>query len=76
MLKNVNTILVKGVVFFIRLYQLFISPLLPDTCKYHPSCSSYSVQALKKHGFIKGLLKSIYRILRCNPFSHGGYDPV
>ncbi|MBN2411574.1 membrane protein insertion efficiency factor YidD [candidate division KSB1 bacterium] len=76
MLKKLNTILVKGVVFFIRLYQLFISPLFPDSCRYYPSCSSYSIQALKKYGFIKGLFKSIYRILRCNPFSQGGHDPV
>jgi len=76
MLKKLNTILVKGVVFFIRLYQLFISPLFPNTCKYYPSCSTYSLQAVKKYGLIKGILKSIYRILRCNPFSHGGYDPI
>ncbi len=71
-----RSLIVKMIIFIIRLYQLFISPLFPSTCKYHPTCSSYSIQALKKYGVIKGLYKSIFRILRCNPFSHGGYDPV
>jgi putative membrane protein insertion efficiency factor len=60
----------------IRLYQRVISPLFPNCCRYHPTCSDYAVQAIKKYGIVKGLLKSFYRILRCNPFSPGGYDPV
>ncbi|NOY60894.1 MAG: membrane protein insertion efficiency factor YidD [Calditrichaeota bacterium] len=66
----------KFFIYLIRLYQIFISPLFPNTCRYYPSCSQYSIQALEKYGFFKGLLKSIWRILRCNPFSHGGYDPA
>ncbi|HPG39183.1 MAG TPA: membrane protein insertion efficiency factor YidD [bacterium] len=76
MLKFLNIICIKGAVLLIRLYQLFISPLFPNTCKYYPSCSTYTIQALKKYGFLKGSIKAVNRILRCNPFSDGGYDPV
>jgi len=62
--------------FFIHLYQFVISPLFPNSCRYHPNCSEYAVQAIEKYGIIKGLLKASYRILRCNPFSKGGHDPV
>jgi putative membrane protein insertion efficiency factor len=57
-------------------YQRFISPLLPPTCRYSPSCSHYGVEALKKHGVFKGSWLTISRILRCNPWTKGGYDPV
>lgn len=61
----------------IRLYQLLISPALPSgTCRFTPTCSHYSYQAIVKHGAIKGLGLSIWRVLRCQPFSRGGYDPV
>ena len=62
----------------IKLYKLFISPLLPaNSCKFFPTCSSYCIDALKTYGLIKGIAKSISRILRCNPwFNTGGYDPV
>jgi len=60
----------------IRLYQIFISPLKGQTCRFYPSCSEYSVQALKKYGVIKGSWKSIRRISRCHPFHPGGHDPV
>lgn len=76
MLKLLNNICIKGAVFLIRIYQIFISPLFPKTCKYYPSCSTYTIQALKKYGIFKGSLKALYRIMRCNPFSDGGYDPV
>jgi hypothetical protein len=56
-------------------YRLLISPLIPaGTCKYHPSCSQYAVDALKKYGFVRGSLKAAWRLLRCNPWSHGGVD--
>ena len=59
----------------IRLYQLLVSPLLPaNTCKYHPSCSEYAVLAIRKHGVLKGIPLSAWRLLRCNPWSHGGVD--
>ena len=60
----------------IRGYQRFISPLFPPSCRYYPTCSNYSVQAIQKHGVIKGSIMGISRILRCHPFVKGGYDPV
>jgi len=61
----------------IRLYQKFVSPTLPDnTCRFYPSCSHYGYQAIYKHGAIKGTVMATWRVLRCNPFNAGGYDPV
>ena len=61
----------------IRLYQLTISRALPEgTCRFYPSCSQYAYQALGKYGFLKGSLLAIKRIVRCQPFHPGGYDPV
>jgi putative membrane protein insertion efficiency factor len=60
----------------IRLYQRLISPALPRRCKYHPTCSAYAVQAIRSYGILRGSVLSAWRLLRCNPFSHGGYDPV
>ncbi|WP_262314760.1 membrane protein insertion efficiency factor YidD [Lacticaseibacillus parakribbianus] len=60
----------------VRGYQRFISPLLPPSCRYYPTCSTYMIQALVKHGAIKGLIMGLARILRCNPFIRGGLDPV
>jgi len=60
----------------VKFYQKFISPLFPARCKYYPSCSAYSVQAFGKHGFFKGLLLTVWRLLRCNPWSNGGVDHV
>lgn len=59
----------------VRLYQRFISPLFPPSCRYQPTCSSYMIEALKKHG-LKGFLMGMARILRCHPFVAGGKDPV
>ncbi len=67
----------KGIISLIRFYQKFLSPLKWRThCIYTPTCSEYAVQAISKYGIIKGILLSVWRILRCNPFSKGGYDPV
>jgi len=60
----------------IRVYQRFISPLLGPQCRYAPTCSQYAVEALRTHGAIKGSALAGWRILRCNPFSRGGFDPV
>ncbi|MCL1912559.1 MAG: membrane protein insertion efficiency factor YidD [Eubacteriaceae bacterium] len=60
----------------IRFYQKRISPLFWPHCKYVPTCSAYALGAFEKYGFFKGLGLSVWRILRCNPFSKGGYDPV
>ncbi|MDO4505355.1 MAG: membrane protein insertion efficiency factor YidD [Spirochaetales bacterium] len=60
----------------IRFYQVCISPFLPDCCRFTPSCSQYALEAIKKHGPFRGLYLAVRRILRCNPFHEGGYDPV
>lgn len=66
----------KIMIFFIHLYQKYLSPLKKTKCPYIPSCSAYAVEAIKKYGAVKGGLLAMWRILRCNPFSKGGYDPV
>lgn len=63
-------------VFFIETYQKNISPFLGKNCKHYPSCSHYGKEALQKHGIIKGFILTTARILRCNPWSLGGFDPV
>ena len=60
----------------IRIYQKLISPMFPPSCRFYPSCSEYAVQSLQKYGAIKGSIKAIWRILRCNPWNKGGFDPV
>lgn len=72
-MTNPITAVLKG---FIRLYQVAISPYLPANCRYYPTCSSYSIEALQKHGPIKGSWLSLKRIGRCHPFGGQGYDPV
>lgn len=69
-------ILEKILLFFIYFYKRAISPYRPRSCRYEPSCSSYSIEAIKKHGPFKGLYLSIKRILSCNPWGGSGYDPV
>jgi uncharacterized protein len=60
----------------ITLYQQVISPGLPSSCRYYPTCSQYAKEAIEKYGFIKGSYLGARRILRCHPFHEGGYDPV
>ena len=60
----------------IRLYQRFISPLLPRRCKYEPTCSAYAVEAVRSFGAARGSVLALWRLLRCNPLSDGGHDPV
>jgi putative membrane protein insertion efficiency factor len=60
----------------IRAYQRVVSPLLLPRCKYEPSCSHYAAQAVGEYGILRGLILAGWRLLRCNPWSHGGYDPV
>ncbi|MHC1736415.1 MAG: membrane protein insertion efficiency factor YidD [Ignavibacteriaceae bacterium] len=66
----------KIFVTMIRAYQRFISPMFPPSCRFYPTCSEYAVQAFTKYGVIRGSIKSIWRILRCNPFNKGGLDPL
>lgn len=65
----------KCLIVMVRLYQRGISPLLGNNCRFNPTCSQYMIQAVEKHGAIRGALKGIGRILRCHPLSRGGYDP-
>lgn len=60
----------------IAAYQRWVSPALPRRCRYEPTCSAYSAQAIRRFGFARGLLLACWRLLRCNPLSHGGFDPV
>ncbi|NLN40546.1 MAG: membrane protein insertion efficiency factor YidD [Clostridiales bacterium] len=67
-----KNILIRG----IKLYQRFISPLFPNSCRFYPTCSSYAILAIDKYGIIKGSFLAVKRILKCNPFHPGGYDPL
>jgi putative membrane protein insertion efficiency factor len=60
----------------IRAYQSIISPLIPPSCRFHPTCSEYTRQAIDRYGIVRGSLMGVWRILRCNPFCAGGHDPV
>ncbi|OGO76792.1 MAG: membrane protein insertion efficiency factor YidD [Clostridiales bacterium GWB2_37_7] len=66
----------KILIFLIRLYQVFISPLLGGNCRFAPTCSHYAIQAINKHGVIVGIKLAAIRISKCHPFNPGGYDPV
>ena len=61
---------------FIKIYQFLLSPLLGQSCRHYPTCSDYSIEALKTYGFFKGLFLSVKRILSCHPWGQGGFDPV
>lgn len=63
-------------ILLIKLYKYLISPILPPSCRFAPSCSEYSIEAIKKYGVFKGGYLSFRRVVRCNPFHPGGYDPV
>ncbi|WP_456401176.1 membrane protein insertion efficiency factor YidD [Persephonella sp.] len=64
----------KILIKLIKIYKKIISPIFPNSCRFYPTCSCYAIQSIEKYGAFKGTLKSIWRILRCNPFSRGGVD--
>ena len=70
------TIVQRVVTAPIVVYRRFISPAIPNRCRYHPSCSAYALQAVEEFGILRGLVLAAWRLLRCNPWSHGGHDPV
>ncbi|MCF8056619.1 MAG: membrane protein insertion efficiency factor YidD [Desulfocapsa sp.] len=74
--KKIRLLIQKIPLGLIRGYRYFISPLLPPSCRFTPSCSCYATEAITTHGTIRGLLLSLRRIMRCHPFCRGGYDPV
>ena len=76
MLSTCKLVATKPLIWFVRFYQVCISPLKPACCRFTPTCSAYAIEALRKHGPIKGLWLAIWRVLRCNPWGGSGYDPV
>lgn len=66
----------RGVLAVIRFYQRWISPLLPPSCRYVPTCSEYGHDAIARYGLLGGGIRTLWRVLRCNPFGKGGFDPV
>ncbi|MBU3003462.1 membrane protein insertion efficiency factor YidD [Paraglaciecola arctica] len=75
-MEKISVALRKIPIGIIRLYQMVLSPMLGPTCRFHPSCSHYAIDAIVKHGIIKGSWLSMQRILKCHPLNDGGYDPV
>ncbi|WP_071118856.1 membrane protein insertion efficiency factor YidD [Romboutsia timonensis] len=75
-LKEINRYLSKLLIYLVRFYQKFISPLKGPTCRFYPTCSQYSIEAIRKYGALKGIYLTIRRLLKCHPFHSGGYDPL
>jgi len=75
-LRKISNALGSIICGLLRVYQSVISPLLPPACRFEPSCSQYMIDAVRKKGPLLGVLMGLWRILRCNPFVRGGYDPV
>ncbi|MDY0300333.1 MAG: membrane protein insertion efficiency factor YidD [Trichlorobacter sp.] len=66
----------RFLILLIRIYQIIISPVLPPACRFHPTCSSYSIESVRRYGFLRGTILMLKRILKCHPWHPGGYDPV
>ncbi len=75
-MKTIDRMICRMITALVKAYQRTISKMLKPSCKYYPSCSEYMIQAVGKYGAFKGTAKGVWRILRCNPFSKGGYDPA
>lgn len=76
LLSRLHGALTDAVLLPVRLYRKFLSPLKPPCCRFTPSCSAYAIEAVQEWGIIAGAALAVWRVLRCNPFSRGGYDPV
>jgi len=74
--KKMRTVISKFAIILIKIYQAAVSPLFGKTCRFHPSCSEYTIQSINKRGILKGVYAGLKRIIRCNPLNPGGYDPV
>jgi uncharacterized protein len=75
-IMRIRKVITEIAILPLKAYKVILSPLLPPACRYYPSCSTYAVQALRRHGLLKGGFLSAKRILKCNPLFPGGYDPV
>ena len=75
-IKVINNCMSNILIYLVRLYRKYISPMKGPTCRFYPTCSQYSIEALRKYGAIKGTYLTIIRILKCHPFHPGGYDPL
>ena len=75
-LKEINRYISKLLIYLVRFYQKFISPLKGPTCRFYPTCSQYSIEAIKKYGALKGIYLTMRRLLKCHPVHTGGYDPL
>ncbi|WP_367355272.1 membrane protein insertion efficiency factor YidD [Atribacter sp.] len=73
---KIRDFLVNVIDRILNFYQIFISPSLPSSCRFEPNCSQYARDAIRKYGVLKGGIMALWRILRCHPYSRGGYDPV
>lgn len=71
-----STLLSKPLIWIVRAYQWVVSPFLPPSCRFHPSCSCYAIEALERHGAFKGAWLAVRRVARCHPWNPGGHDPV
>ena len=76
MIKHLHKLWKSIFILPIKFYQIAISPILPNTCRHLPTCSEYTIEAIKTYGVFKGIIKGAYRILRCNPLGTSGYDPI
>jgi putative membrane protein insertion efficiency factor len=75
LISALQTIVAQALILPVRCYQIVLAPLLPNVCRFHPSCSEYFILAVRKHGPIRGACKGVGRICRCHPWHPGGYDP-
>jgi putative membrane protein insertion efficiency factor len=73
---SLGWLLMWALILPIRGYQLVVSPMMPPTCRFHPSCSAYALESIRTHGAVKGFVLGCWRLLRCNPWNGGGVDPV
>ena len=75
-MSKIKSILAFPLIVLVKFYQLCISPFTPPSCRFTPTCSQYAIDAIRTHGLLRGFALSSWRILRCNPWCRGGYDPV
>lgn len=75
-MEKVQTIIINCLIYLVKVYKIIVSPVLGNSCRFEPTCSSYCIDALEQRGIIVGLWLTIIRLGKCHPFANGGYDPV